>query len=88
MNQKNVKITKLAHSFKAIESSYNFEILNSFNPELQFKNAECAIKNKLKKILTGLKGLKFVKIPVLLFKKIEVMIKQSMRFFMQSRKEK
>ena len=33
----------------------NFEILNSFNPELQFKNTEFAIINKVKKLLTELR---------------------------------
>ena len=34
--------------FKYYSSSYNVEFLNSFNPELQLKDAECTIKNKLK----------------------------------------
>ena len=38
----------------------NLEILNSFNPELQLKNTESAIKNKLKNLLNELKSLKFV----------------------------
>ena len=37
-----------------------FKILNSFNPELQPSDTECAIKNKLKDILIELKGFKFV----------------------------
>ena len=57
--KKNVKI-KQAHAFKGYASSYNAEILNSFNPELQLNDAEFAIKNKLKKLLTKLKGFKFV----------------------------
>ena len=48
MNQKNAKITKQTHAFKDYASSYNVEILNSFNPELQLKDTESAIKNKLK----------------------------------------
>ena len=35
----------------------NLEILNSFNPELQLKNTESAIKNKLKNLLNELKSL-------------------------------
>ena len=44
--KKNVKITKRAHTF---------EILNSFNPELQLKGTESAIKNKLKQLLSELR---------------------------------
>ena len=49
--------------------SYNFEILNSFNPELQLKNTELAIKNKLKKLLNESRGFKFVITLVLKLKK-------------------
>ena len=45
-------------------------ILNSFNPELQL-DTESAIKSKLIKLLTQLKGFKFVTALVLVFKKIE-----------------
>ena len=41
------KITKLFHALKSYTSSYNVEILNSFNPELQLKNTEFAFRNKL-----------------------------------------
>ena len=37
--QKNIKITKQEHGFKGYESTYNVEILNSFNPELQLKDS-------------------------------------------------
>ena len=47
------------------------EILNSFNPELQHKDIESAIKNKLKKLLTELRGFKFETTLVLVFKNIE-----------------
>ena len=53
MNEKNVKITKLAHSFKGYESSYNVEILNLFNPELQLKHTEFELKNKLIDLMTS-----------------------------------
>ena len=46
-NEKIVKITKRSRAFKGYASSYNVEILNSFNPELQLKDTESAIKNKL-----------------------------------------
>ena len=36
------------------------EILNSFNPELQLKDTYSAIKNKLKKLLTELRGFKLL----------------------------
>ena len=55
MNKKTVKITKGAHDFNGHASSYNVEILNSFNPDLQIKDNEPAIKNKLKKLLSKIK---------------------------------
>ena len=61
--QKNVKI--------GYASTYNVEILNSFNPKLQLKDAESVIKRKLIELLTQLKGFKFVTTLALLFKKIE-----------------
>ena len=64
---KNVKITQLAHAFKSYASSYNIEILNSFNNELQLKDTEYAIENKLKKILSEWRGFKFVATLVLVF---------------------
>ena len=70
-NKENVKITKQAHSFKGFGGSYNVEILNFFDPELQLKDTEFAIKIKLKKILSELKGFKFVTTLVLVFKKIK-----------------
>ena len=47
------------------------EIWNSFNPELNLKDIESAIKIKLIESLTQLKGFKFVTTLVLMFKKIE-----------------
>ena len=52
-------------------STYNVEILNSFNPELQLKDTESAIKSKLIELLTQLKGFKFVTTLVLVLKTIE-----------------
>ena len=57
--KKNVKITKEAH----------VEILISFKPEVQLKDTEFALKNKLQKLLTKLKGFKFVTTLLLVFKK-------------------
>ena len=39
-----MKITKEQHAFKGYGSTYNVEILNSFNPELQLKDTESAVK--------------------------------------------
>ena len=47
------------------------EILNYFNPELQHKDIESTIKNKLKKLLTELRGFKFETTLVLVFKNVE-----------------
>ena len=71
MKEKYVKITKQAHAFKYYASSYNIEILNYFDPELQQKNIESTIKNKLKKLLFELKGFEFVAKLVLLLEKIK-----------------
>ena len=67
MSDKNVKITKQEHAFKAYASVYNAEVLNSFNIELQLKDTESAIKSKLIELLTKLKGFKFVTALVLVF---------------------
>ena len=71
MNEKNVKITKQAHAFKNYAISHNVEILNHLNPALQLKDTKSAIKKKLKKLLTGLTGFTFLKILVLVIKKME-----------------
>ena len=47
--KKTIKIAKREHAFRDFASTYNIEILNSFNPELQLKDTESAIKNMLKK---------------------------------------
>ena len=46
--------------------------LNSFNPELELKDTESTIKNKLKKKLTELREFKLMATLVLVFKNIEV----------------
>ena len=71
MNEKNIKITKRGHAFKGYASTYNVEILNSFNPELQLKDTESSTKSRLIELLTQLKGFKFVAALVLVLKKIE-----------------
>ena len=37
---KNVKIIKQSHAYKDNASSYNTDILNAFNPEIQLKNTK------------------------------------------------
>ena len=56
----NVKITKQSHPYKIFASTYNNDILNSFNPEIQLKITEFAIKIKLKYLLSELREFKFV----------------------------
>ena len=48
---------------------YNVEILSLFDPELQLKNVEYTIKNKLKELLSKFKKLKVQKVLVLSYKK-------------------
>ena len=69
MNKKNTKITKQEQAFKGYTSTYNVEILNSFNPELQGKDTKSVIKSKLTELLTLLGGFKFVTILVLVLKR-------------------
>ena len=78
-----MKTTKRTHCFA---SSYNVEILNSFNLDLQRKDTECAIKNKLKTLLTELRRSKFMTILVLVLKKIESEEKNE-SFYSQSKAE-
>ena len=52
-----MKIAKREYAFKEFASTYNVEILNSFNSELQLKDREFAIKSKLIELLTQLKVL-------------------------------
>ena len=65
------------HDFKGYESSYNVEVLNSFNSALQLKYTESATESKLVDLLSELKRLdckfghfKFMTTLVLEFKKI------------------
>ena len=88
MKEKNVKITKWAHGFEGYASSYNVEKLNSLEPELQLKDTESAIKNKLKKKLPELRGSKFVTTLVLVLKKIENEDKQNITHFIHTQKQK
>ena len=45
--QKNAKITKRSHADKGYARTYSVKILNFFNRELQLKDTEYIIKNKL-----------------------------------------
>ena len=47
LNEENVRIIKRARAFKGFASSYDVDILNSSNLELQLKETESAIKSKL-----------------------------------------
>ena len=40
----------ISYVYKVYASTYNVEILNYFNPGLQLKNTEYAIRNRLKRI--------------------------------------
>ena len=67
MDGKNKKIK--SHAFKDYASSYNVEILNSFNSELQLKDTKSPIKNKLIDLFSELKDSKFVATLILEFQK-------------------
>ena len=84
--KKNIKTTKRDHAFKGYASTYNVEILSFFNPELQLKDTESLIKSKLIKLLTQLKGFKFVTTLVLVFQKIESRVRTKYANFYSSSK--
>ena len=69
--KKNVTITKRCHAYKAYSSTCSVKILNSFNPELQLRDIESAVKNNSIDLLPELRGCKFVATLVLEFKEIE-----------------
>ena len=62
---------KRSHAYKGYASTYYVETLNSYNPEIQFKDTESAVRSKLKDLLTELKGFKLWSTFVLEFKKVE-----------------
>ena len=66
--KKTAFITKPSHTYRGYASTYNVEILNSFSSELRLKETETAIKNKLRDLISALRGFKFV---ILEFRKIE-----------------
>ena len=59
LKQKKLKSSKRAHIFKGFASSYNVDILNYSNPEIQLEDTESAFKKKLINLLTHWKGFKF-----------------------------
>ena len=69
---------------RGFATTYNVKIINSFNPELQLKDTESAIKNKFKKLLSELRGFKFMATLVLVFKKIQ----SEDEIFIQAQKQK
>ena len=62
---------KRAHAYKGYARTYSVEVLNAFGLELQLKDTEYAIRNKLIDLATELKGIKFVATLFLELKKIE-----------------
>ena len=61
----------MVNRLKGYASSCSVEILISYNPKLQLKDIESAIKRKLIELLPQLKSFKFVTSLVLVFKRIE-----------------
>ena len=60
-------------------STYNLEMLNSFNLEVQFKDTEFVVRNKLTDLLTELKEFEFVTALVLQSEKQKMMMKQRLK---------
>ena len=81
------KITNQSHS-KGHASTYSVKILNSFNPDIQLKDTEYAIRNKLIDLVTELKDFKFMTILALEFKKEKMMIKKNIVPFTRMQKQK
>ena len=50
-DHKNVKIPKRSYAYKGYASTYNVDFLTSFHPEIEPRNTESAIKNKLVKLI-------------------------------------
>ena len=70
LNEKAIKVTNWSHTYKSYVSTYDFEILNSFNGELQLNDTKSAIKNKLIDLWPELKEFIFVTTLVLEFEKM------------------
>ena len=67
-NSKEAKITKRSHAFKNYARSYNVEIWNYFNSELQLIDTKSAFNNKFAELLNELRGFKFVLTLILVLK--------------------
>ena len=76
----------MVNRLKGYASSYSVEILISYNPKLQLKDIESAIKRKLIELLPQLKSFKFVTAFVLVFKRIESEDKTKHDTFIQTQK--
>ena len=76
----------MKQAFKGFASSYNVEIVNSFNPELLLKNTESVIKSKVIDFLSKWRGFKFMTTLVLVLKKIESEDKTKYDIFYSSSK--
>ena len=61
---------KQSHAYKGYASTYSVKVSIFLNPELQLKNTESAIKNKLIYLWSKLKRFKFVTTLVLEFKRM------------------
>ena len=63
--------------------------MNFFNPELQLKNTESPIRNKLKDLLAELRGFKFHTTFVIEFQKIVpfLMVQQNIALFFPTQKQ-
>ena len=69
MNENNVKTSKQSYPYRGYLSTCNAKFLNSFNPELQLKDTQSAVENKIINVLPEFRGFKFVTKLVLVFKK-------------------
>ena len=83
---KNEKLTKICVAYTGYASHYKVEIFNSLDPELQFKNTESAIENKLKDLLSKSRDFKFVTTLVIEFKKVT--IQQNVAHFILTQEQK
>ena len=60
---------KWSYGYKGYVSTCNIEIMNTYNPGPQLKDTESAIRIRIKDLMSGVKGFKFVTALVLEFKK-------------------
>ena len=66
---KNAEMTQRSHAYRGYASNYCAEILNFLNHELQLKDTESIIRDKLEDLLSELRRFKFVATIALEFKK-------------------